>query len=48
MLLKITFLLAALGGIVLVFYVSWFWRALLIPMIVILVGDVILGLFKRG
>jgi len=43
---KVLFLILALAGIVAVFYVSWFWRLLLIPMIVILVVDVV-GSFVR-
>lgn len=48
MALKIIFLLAGIAGIVLVFFVSWFWRLLLVPMIVIMLWDVIASLFKRG
>ena len=44
---KIIFTLAALGGIVLVFYVSWFWRILLIPMIIIVLWDVASSFFKK-
>lgn len=39
MVLKIVYILGATFGIVLIFYVSWFWRLLLAPMIVILVWD---------
>jgi len=47
MLFKIAFLLAGIVGIIAVFYVSWFWRGLIIPMVVILFADVILGIFKK-
>jgi len=39
-LVKIFFAILAIGGIVLIFYVSWFWRALIGPMVVILLWDV--------
>lgn len=44
---KIVFLIAAIAGIVLVFFVSWFWRLLLIPMIVIVLWDVVSSFFKK-
>lgn len=47
MLLKIIFILAGIAGIVLVFYVSWFWRALIIPMIIIMMFDVVRSFFKK-
>ncbi|MEK7580815.1 MAG: hypothetical protein AAB512_00890 [Patescibacteria group bacterium] len=47
LLVKICFVLLAIGGVVLVFYVSWFWRALIIPMIFILLVDVVSSLFKK-
>jgi len=46
-LIKIVFVLAAVGGIVLVFFVSWFWRLLLVPMIIIVLWDVGSGFFKK-
>jgi len=45
--IKIIFTLAAVAGIVLVFYVSWFWRLLLIPMIIIVLWDVASSFFKK-
>jgi len=39
-LVKIFFAILAIGGMVLIFYVSWFWRALIGPMVVILLWDV--------
>jgi hypothetical protein len=45
--IKIVFTLAAIGGIVLVFYVSWFWRLLLIPMIVIVLWDVASSFLRK-
>jgi len=47
MLIKIVFVLAAIAGIVAIFYVSWFWRALIVPMVILLLADVILGIFKK-
>jgi len=47
MLLKIVFIIAVIAGIVAIFYVSWFWRALITPMIILLLGDVILSFFKK-
>lgn len=47
MLLKIVFVLAAVAGIVAVFYVSWFWRALIVPMVLVLLIDVVLSVFKK-
>jgi len=38
--IKFFFLLLGIGGVVLVFYVSWFWRALIAPMVVIILWDV--------
>lgn len=46
-LVKGFFVLLAIGGVVLVFYVSWFWRALIVPMILLLLLDVVLNLFKK-
>jgi len=47
MILKIIFLLAGIAGIILVFFVSWFWRLLLAPMIVIMLWDVLASLVKK-
>lgn len=47
MLLKIVFILAAAAGIVAVFFVSWFWRALIVPMVLIIFVDVVLSVFKK-
>ncbi|MDP2632553.1 MAG: hypothetical protein Q8P25_02430 [Candidatus Curtissbacteria bacterium] len=44
---KLIFLIVAIALAVLVFYVSWFWRLLLVPMIVILVVDVLGSLFRK-
>jgi len=40
MLQKILFLGLAALGVVMIFYMSWFWRALLIPMVILLLFDV--------
>jgi len=48
MLLKIIFIIAAIAGMVAIFYASWFWRALLVPMVLILLADVVVGFFKKG
>ncbi|MBI4037853.1 hypothetical protein HY382_02300 [Candidatus Curtissbacteria bacterium] len=47
MTLKIVFAVAAVAGLVAIFYVSWFWRALIAPMVILLFADVILSLFKK-
>ncbi|MBI2012589.1 hypothetical protein HYS90_01515 [Candidatus Curtissbacteria bacterium] len=47
MFLKIVFAIAAIIGIVAIFYVSWFWRALITPMVILLLADVIFGLLKK-
>ena len=47
MLFKIIFVMAAIAGIVAIFYVSWFWRALIAPMIILLLADVVMSLFKK-
>lgn len=47
MILKIVFVLAAIVGIIAIFYVSWFWRALIGPMVVVLLADVFFGIFER-
>ncbi|KKR48111.1 MAG: hypothetical protein UT84_C0049G0004 [Candidatus Curtissbacteria bacterium GW2011_GWA1_40_16] len=39
-LIKLFFVVLAIGGIILIFYVSWFWRALITPMVLILLFDV--------
>ncbi len=44
---KLLFIIVALCGIALVFFVSWFWRLLLVPMIVVLLVDGIGGLFRK-
>ena len=46
-LFKIVFVLAALAGIVAIFYVSWFWRALIAPMIILLLADIISSFWKK-
>ena len=45
--IKLFFLLLAIGGIVMVFYVSWFWRALIAPMVIILLFDVLGNFFRK-
>lgn len=45
--MKILFLLVAIAGIVAVFYASWFWRALIAPMVLILLWDVMSSLFRK-
>ncbi len=47
MLTKIVFILAAIAGIVAIFYASWFWRALLIPMILLLLADLVMSFLNR-
>lgn len=47
MLLKILFVLAALCGVVAIFYVSWFWRALIVPMILLLLADVVVSFWGK-
>jgi len=47
MLVKILFFIVAVGGIVLVFFVSWFWRALIIPMVVLLLIDAVSSFWKK-
>jgi hypothetical protein len=44
---KLVFLIVALAGVVLVFYVSWFWRALIIPMVVIILIDVTSSFLRK-
>ena len=44
---KLIFLFVAVSGIVLVFYVSWFWRALIIPMVVIILIDVTSSFLRK-
>jgi len=46
-LLKIVFVIAAIAGIVAIFYVSWFWRALIAPMIILLLADVISSFWRK-
>jgi hypothetical protein len=41
------FIFLAIGGIVLVFFVSWFWRALIIPMVILLAVDVLSSFLKK-
>jgi len=45
--IKLFFIILAIGGIVLVFFVSWFWRALIIPMVVIILIDVLSSFIKK-
>jgi len=47
MFLKIIFIIAGIAGIVATFYVSWFWRGLIIPMVIILLADVVWEIFKK-
>jgi len=47
MLLKIVFVIAAIFGIIAIFYVSWFWRALIAPMIILFLADVVGSLFRK-
>jgi VIT1/CCC1 family predicted Fe2+/Mn2+ transporter len=47
MVLRIVFVIAGIVGIVAVFYVSWFWRALIIPMIIILLADGLVSLWSK-
>ena len=44
---KFLFIILALAGIVVVFYVSWFWRAFLIPMVAILLWDVVSSFVRK-
>jgi len=50
MFLKIVFAVAGIIGIIAIFYVSWFWRLLIAPMVLILFWDTIATLFikKKG
>ncbi|MBI2327552.1 hypothetical protein HYU92_04505 [Candidatus Curtissbacteria bacterium] len=48
MLIKFLFFLLAIGLIFLTFFVSWFWRLLLVPMIVILLWDGVRGLIGKN
>jgi len=45
--IKVFFIVLAIGGIVLVFFVSWFWRALIIPMVLIILIDVLSSFFRK-
>jgi len=47
MVLKIVFIVAGIIGIVAVFYVSWFWRALIIPMVIVLLADGLVSLWNK-
>jgi len=47
MFIKIVFIIAGIAGMVAIFYASWFWRALLVPMVLILFADVVLGFLKK-
>ncbi|EKD57439.1 MAG: hypothetical protein ACD_57C00298G0003 [uncultured bacterium] len=47
MFLKIIFIIAGIAGIVATFYVSWFWRGLIIPMVIILLADVVWEILKK-
>jgi len=47
MLLKVIFIVAGIAGLVATFYANWFWRGLIIPMVVILFVDVILEFIKK-
>lgn len=47
MILKIVFVLAAVCGIVAIFFVSWFWRALIAPMVILLLADVVSDIWKK-
>jgi len=44
---KIIVLVVIVVGIVAVFFVSWFWTLLLIPMVIILGVDIISSFFKK-
>ncbi|HSX18740.1 MAG TPA: hypothetical protein VLE91_01250 [Candidatus Saccharimonadales bacterium] len=44
---KILFLTLATAGIVLVYYLSWFWRLFLIPIVVLLIFDVVSSFLKK-
>ena len=44
---KIIFLIFAVVGVVAVFFVSWFWTALLVPMVIILAVDIVSSFFKK-
>lgn len=47
MILKIVFAVVAIAGIVAVFYVSWFWRALITPMVLLLLVDLVSSFFRK-
>jgi len=44
---KLVLVIIALSGIVLVYFVSWFWRALLIPLIILLLVDVLSNALRK-
>lgn len=44
---KIFFIVLALAGIIATFYLSWFWRGLIIPMILIVIADVVYSFVKK-
>ena len=48
MFIRLLFILLAIGLVVAVFFVSWFWRLLLVPMIVILLWDGVRGMLKKS
>ena len=46
--LRVGFVLGIVIGIIAVFYASWFWRLLLVPMIVILLWDGVRSLWRKS
>jgi len=47
MILRTLFIIAGFAGIIAIFYVSWFWRALIAPMIIILFWDTIASFLRK-
>ena len=44
---RVLFLGLALAGVVLVYYLSWFWRIFLIPLVILLLFDFVSSLVKK-
>lgn len=45
--IKLLFVLIATAGIVAVYYLSWFWRIFIIPIVILLLWDVVSSLVKK-
>lgn len=44
---EILFVVLAIGGIVAVYYLSWFWRIFIIPIVILLLWDVVSSFMKK-